>query len=60
MRPFYILFELKERLNILIIENKDTFYSALKYLQRTSDKIYVKLDMLIYGEGKKIVKASAL
>ena len=56
---FYILFEPKERLNILIIENKDTFYSALKYLQRTSDReIYgVKLDMLIYGEGKKIVKS---
>jgi hypothetical protein len=56
---FYILFEPKERLNVLIVENKDTFYSALKYLERKLDReMYgVKVDMLIYGEGKKIVKS---
>ncbi|MFZ5987940.1 MAG: Wadjet anti-phage system protein JetD domain-containing protein [Bacillota bacterium] len=56
---FYILFKPKERLNILIIENKDTFYSVLKYLERKPDKkLYgISIDMLIYGEGKKIVNS---
>jgi hypothetical protein len=56
---FYILFEPKERLNILIIENKDTFYSVLKYLERKPQKeLYgANIDMLIYGEGKKIVNS---
>ncbi|TYQ18427.1 UNVERIFIED_CONTAM: uncharacterized protein DUF2220 [Acetivibrio alkalicellulosi] len=56
---FYILFEPKERINILIIENKDTFFSVLKYLERREDKsLYdTTIDMLIYGEGKKIVNS---
>lgn len=56
---FYILFEPKERLNILIIENKDTFYSVLKYLERKPDReLYgFNVDMLIYGEGKKIINS---
>ena len=56
---FYILFQPKDRLNILIIENKDTFYSVLKYLERRPGKdLYgVNIDMLIYGEGKKIVNS---
>ncbi len=56
---FYILFQPQDRLNILIIENKDTFYSVLKYLERRPDKdLYgVNIDMLIYGEGKKIVNS---
>jgi len=56
---FYILFEPKERLNVLIIENKDTFYSVLKYIERKPQKeLYgVNIDMLIYGEGKKIVSS---
>jgi len=55
----YILFQPKYKLNILIIENKDTFYSALKYLERRPDKDLcgVNIDMLIYGEGKKIVNS---
>ncbi|OPZ91599.1 MAG: hypothetical protein BWY74_01918 [Firmicutes bacterium ADurb.Bin419] len=56
---FYILFQPKEKLNILIIENKDTFYSALKYLDRKSEKelFGIYIDMLIYGEGKKIINS---
>ncbi len=56
---FYILFQPKERLNILVVENKDTFYSALKYLERKPEKeLYgINIDMLIYGEGKKIVNS---
>lgn len=56
---FYILFQPKDKLNILIIENKDTFYSALKYLERRPEKdLYgISIDMLIYGEGKKIVNS---
>ncbi len=56
---FYIRFGIEESLNILIIENKDSFYSVLKYLERNQDKVIggVKINMLIYGEGKKIVNS---
>ncbi|HHV29134.1 Wadjet anti-phage system protein JetD domain-containing protein [Acetivibrio mesophilus] len=56
---FYILFEPKDSLNILIIENKDTFYSVVKYLERKPDReLYgINVDMLIYGEGKKIINS---
>ncbi|MDQ2085040.1 DUF2220 family protein [Herbivorax sp. ANBcel31] len=56
---FYILFEIKEKLNVLIIENKETFFSILKYLERSGCKSLcgIRIDMLIYGEGKKIVNS---
>lgn len=56
---FYILFKPKERLNVLIIENKDTFYSVLKYLERKPEKdlFGINIDMLIYGEAKKIINS---
>ena len=56
---FYIIFEKKEKLNVLIIENKETFFSILKYLERSGCKsLYgIRIDMLIYGEGKKIVNS---
>jgi len=56
---FYIRFGIEESLNILIIENKDTFYSVLKYLEKNQDKKIggVKINMLIYGEGKKIINS---
>ncbi|WP_010244160.1 Wadjet anti-phage system protein JetD domain-containing protein [Acetivibrio cellulolyticus] len=56
---FYILFKPQASLTILIIENKDTFYSVLKYLERRPDKdlFGINIDMLIYGEGKKIVNS---
>lgn len=44
--------------NILIVENKDTFYSLRKFLQNDSDKILkMKIGTLIYGGGEAIVKS---
>ncbi|MBS3975843.1 MAG: hypothetical protein KGZ75_03815 [Syntrophomonadaceae bacterium] len=41
--------------NIYIIENKDTFWSFKRKIMDTPAKI--KADMLVYGEGKKIVSS---
>ncbi|QNB47772.1 hypothetical protein BR63_16735 [Thermanaerosceptrum fracticalcis] len=41
--------------NIYIIENKDTFWSFKRNIMDSSSKI--KADMLVYGEGKKIVSS---
>ncbi|SFR88040.1 Wadjet anti-phage system protein JetD domain-containing protein [Anaeromicropila populeti] len=44
--------------NILIIENKDTFYSMRQSLLRGStDILGLKVGTLIYGAGKKVCKA---
>lgn len=43
----------KSTRNILVIENKDTFYTLMK---RCSDVF----DMIIYGEGKKIISSFEL
>ena len=43
--------------NILIIENKDTFYSMRKHLLEGNNKIFeVVISTLIYGSGKSINK----
>ena len=43
--------------NILIIENKDTFYSLRKHLIEGNQTIFdVLIGTLIYGSGKKVVK----
>ncbi len=42
---------------ILIIENKDTFYSMRKHLIKENNKIFsAEIFTLIYGEGKNIYK----
>ena len=39
--------------NILIIENKDTFYSIRKYLKETGSTVFgVEISTVIYGAGK--------
>lgn len=44
--------------NILIIENKDTFFSLKKlFLDGCKSWFGVSFDMLIYGEGNKITKS---
>lgn len=44
--------------NILIIENKDTFYSMRRYLMQQRQTIFqMPVDTLIYGAGKGILKA---
>lgn len=44
--------------NIIIIENKDTFYSMRKYMLEGHDEIMgIKVGTLIYGGGKGILKS---
>ena len=44
--------------NILIVENKDTYYTIRKYLINSSSTILgVDIDTVIYGGGKGIIKA---
>lgn len=44
--------------NIVIVENKDTFYSMRRYLiQENANLLGVEIGTLIYGAGKGIVKA---
>lgn len=45
----------KESRNIYIIENKDTFWSFKKQTMDSPSKL--EADMLIYGEGKKIISS---
>ena len=41
--------------NVYIVENKDTFWSLKRSLMDCSSSI--KIDMLVYGEGKKIISS---
>ncbi|MCI8495760.1 MAG: hypothetical protein HFI74_08790 [Lachnospiraceae bacterium] len=44
--------------NILILENKDTFFSMRRYLLDGNIKIFgIEIGTLIYGGGKRIVKS---
>lgn len=55
--PFFIhrITEIYEDINILIIENKDTWYT-LKSIMKPSlnNMLGISFDILLYGEGKKI------
>jgi len=48
-------FSSKDERIILIVENKDTFWSFHKLLFETENTL--DIDMLIYGEGKKIINS---
>ena len=43
--------------NVLIIENKDTFYTVRKYMQETgkNEILGEKFGTLIFGSGKKVI-----
>lgn len=44
--------------NILILENKDTYYTMRKYLINSNNNILgVEIDTVMYGAGKGIIKA---
>lgn len=44
--------------NLLILENKDTFYSMRRHLLEGNDKIFgVRMGTLIYGGGKRIQRS---
>ncbi len=50
-------------MNILIIENKDTWYSVRKVINEIQKEIYIgntRIDAILYGEGNKITKEKAL
>lgn len=53
----------KEEMNILVIENKDTWYTMRKVMNEVEKECYienVEIDALLYGEGNKITKPKAL
>ncbi len=44
--------------NILIIENKDTFFSMRKHMIENSNEIFgVEIGTLIYGGGKRVIRS---
>lgn len=46
-----------EKINILIIENKDTWYTLRKLLTPNSNTLFgIDFHILLYGEGKKIAR----
>ncbi len=55
---FYYTGKITDKINALIIENKDTFYSLKMLFQ---NNVYtwngIDFNILIYGEGKKIIKS---
>lgn len=53
----------KEEMNVLIIENKDTWYTMRKVMNVMKKECYIEnieIDALVYGEGNKITKPKAL
>ena len=56
---FYVDFRnLSKERNILIVENKDTFYSLWRVFREAGSSIKgVEYSLLIYGEGKKIISS---
>lgn len=53
----YYSYSKKSQQNILIIENKDTFYDIRRYMERNGNVILNReFDTLIYGGGKRIWK----
>ena len=46
-------------INILIIENKDTWYTLRKILMPTCNNLFgIDFNLIIYGEGKKIIRST--
>ena len=53
--PFFYYLHNETIPSILIIENKDTWFSVRKYLKETGKRVLgLSIGLLIYGEGKKI------
>jgi len=61
--PFFEYVHSRSRdMSVLILENKDTWFSFRKYMQATGKNIIAgtAIDLLLYGEGNKITKKGAL
>jgi len=55
---FYILYNSKKGNKGLIVENKDTFYSIKRVFAGNKTALHdTNFNLLIYGEGKKILKS---
>lgn len=53
----------KSQMNILVIENKDTWYTMRKIMNEIQEEyilLNTPIDALLYGEGNKITKLNAL
>lgn len=47
----------ENQINVLIVENKDTWYTLRKLMNKDYNSIYgIRLNSLIFGEGKKITR----
>lgn len=62
--PFfeYVHGTLSERITVLILENKDTWFTFRKLMRDTGKRTIAgtPLDVLLYGEGNKVSKRGAL
>jgi len=62
--PFFdYIHSKKEKMNILIVENKDTWYSLRKVINGLKKDCYlfgIEIDGVLYGEGNKITKEKVL
>ena len=63
--PFFdYIPSIKSNMNILIIENKDTWYTLRKLMSENNNKsinlLGIMIDGLLYGEGNKITKENAI
>lgn len=55
--PFFIhrITEIKGNINVLIIENKDTWYTLKSIMKPDMNTLFgISFDILLYGEGKKV------
>ncbi|MDD2555586.1 MAG: hypothetical protein PHX16_05325 [Syntrophaceticus sp.] len=61
--PFFEYMNSRQnQMNVLILENKDTWFTFRKLIQDTGKNVFAgtQVDVLIYGEGNKISKRGAL
>lgn len=62
--PFFdYIHNKKEKMNILVIENKDTWYTMRKVMNKYQESCYlcnIEINGLLYGEGNKITKQQKL
>lgn len=43
--------------NVLIVENKDTFYTCKQWIDKCGELLGQSFDAIVYGEGNKIIKS---
>lgn len=62
--PFFdFVLNNREEMTVLILENKDTWFTFRKLLARYPENCYLfgeKIDAVVYGEGNKVTKSDGL